>query len=385
MGGKSIEALVKPDLLKWARESIGMNIDQVSQKIKKTDPKTIQNWESGIVRPTISQAEKLAKIYKRPLAAFYLPEPPKEAPLPRDFRTLPLDKIIPFSRDTRLAIRKARRVQSLMKELNEEMGIKLEAKIHKVGISEDPEKLASRIRKNLGMGIEDQFKWKNESEAFRRWRKKVEEENILVLQISMPLNETRGFSLSDKEVPIIVINAKDAVNARIFSLFHEYAHLLIQISGICDMRELFQPNRKDEEVFCNRFAGALLVPKDKLLDQPMVQRKQFDDESLMVLAFRFKVSKEVILRRLVILERVSPKIYQQKRKEWEAEYQRLGKRTGGRRNRPKECIREYGMPFVSLVINAYREGKITYGDITDYLSIKAKYLPKVENLAKKFG
>jgi hypothetical protein len=60
----------------------------------------------------LTQARILAAYFKRPLAAFLLAEPPPEPPLPRDFRTLPHGKDR-FERDTRLAIRKARRLQSV--------------------------------------------------------------------------------------------------------------------------------------------------------------------------------------------------------------------------------------------------------------------------------
>ena len=73
---RSIPALVKPALLVWARERSGLKLEQVAQKLK-LDPGLVSGWESGAERPTIPQVRRLGEIYKRPLAVFFLPEPPQ--------------------------------------------------------------------------------------------------------------------------------------------------------------------------------------------------------------------------------------------------------------------------------------------------------------------
>ncbi len=49
----------------------------------------VQQWESGDVRPTIAQLRSAAAAYKRPLAVFFLPEPPVTFDAMRDFRRHP--------------------------------------------------------------------------------------------------------------------------------------------------------------------------------------------------------------------------------------------------------------------------------------------------------
>ena len=101
MPHKSLEIAVAPKILIWARESIGRNIEEVAKRLKVSE-NTVTSWESGQKNPTLLQLEKLAKtIYKRPLAAFFLPSPPTEPAPPTDFRTLPADKELPFSSKTR--------------------------------------------------------------------------------------------------------------------------------------------------------------------------------------------------------------------------------------------------------------------------------------------
>ena len=383
MPPKYLEANVVPKLLIWARESVGMDIETVARKLKES-VKKLSEWESGVKKPTLIQAEKLAKIYRRPLAVFFLPTPPKEPPLPTDFRTLPLDQRKPFSVKTRLAMRRAHRLQSLAIELAETLNRDVVSKIGKIDLSEDPEIVATGVRKQLGIEIQIQFDWKNEKEAFEKWIKIVEEKcSILVFQMSLPLEETRGFSLTEAKIPAIVLNLKDSTNGRIFSLFHEYAHLLIHDGGICDMGDQNHLSGKAKviEKFCNHFSGAFLVPKDSLLNHQLIKLTkppyQWSDEILKELAKDFKVSQEVILRRLVILNKTSVDFYKRKREEWQGKEWQKG---WGRKNPPKKCIVENGIPFVSLVLDANRQGKITYSDISDYLAIRIRYLPKIEQL-----
>ncbi len=80
---------IQTSVLQWARESQGFSIDEVANRMKR-DPAEITAWESGESAPTYVQLETLAyKIYKRPLAVFFLPQPPSEPDPEREFRTLP--------------------------------------------------------------------------------------------------------------------------------------------------------------------------------------------------------------------------------------------------------------------------------------------------------
>jgi transcriptional regulator with XRE-family HTH domain len=72
---------VNHDVLKWARESSNLSLEDVAHRMKKSID-IIQAWEEGHDTPTYAQLEKLAyDIYKRPLAVFFFPNPPKEESL----------------------------------------------------------------------------------------------------------------------------------------------------------------------------------------------------------------------------------------------------------------------------------------------------------------
>src|SRR5438876_645748 len=82
---EQVEALVKPEILIWARDAAGMSVADAARKIQ-VGAKALAEWEEGKARPTINQLSKLADAYKRPLGVFFLPEPPAEETILPDFR-----------------------------------------------------------------------------------------------------------------------------------------------------------------------------------------------------------------------------------------------------------------------------------------------------------
>jgi len=375
----SQEISVESSVLKWARETIGKSIEDVAKRLDLNEG-VVENWESGEKRPTLKQLRELSKFYKRPLAVFFLADPPTEAPIPTDFRTLSRRTKKPFSEKTLLAMRRARRLQSLARDLSRSLNRESRVKIGQAILTDNTVTLASRAREHLGVAMEDQWKWKDEAVALATWKRHIEECGVLVFELPFPIDEGRAFSFADNDQPAIALNGSDSTNGRMFSLFHEYGHLLLGESGICDLSE----EGKIVEQFCNRFAGELLVPGPALLAHPSVKGHgaltTWEEEDLQRMAREFKVSREVILRRLLTLGRTTERFYQQKHREWELPPRR---QKGGRRVPSKQCVRQNGVPFTSLVLESARREKITYRDVSDYLSIGLKHLAAVESLVRE--
>jgi Zn-dependent peptidase ImmA (M78 family) len=378
----SQEVSVAAGILRWARETIGKSIEDVSRRLD-TSTALIAKWENGDKNPTLKQLKELATFYKRPLAVFFLPSPPEEDPLPADFRTLPASKKRQFSDKTLLALRRARRIQSLTEDLNKSIKNELCLRIGYAALSDDPRELATQVRGKLKITADIQFGWKDSITALNEWKHSIEECGTLVFELPFPMDDGRAFSFADADQPIIVLNSHDAINGRIFSLFHEYGHLLIGHSGICDLNE----ESKYEEQFCNQFAGELLVPRVTISHLTAVQthatQMKWDDNVLQQIAEQFKVSCEVILRRLLSLGQTTETFYKEKRDEWN----KLQPKPRRGRSKPdkqaKQCIRQNGIPFTSLVLESAHLEKITYRDISDYLAISLKHLPLVESLVRE--
>lgn len=80
----SVKALVKADLLVWARVSAHLSVPETARKAQVKEEQ-LAAWEKGESQPSVPQLRKLARVYKRPLAVFYLSKPPNGFDALRDF------------------------------------------------------------------------------------------------------------------------------------------------------------------------------------------------------------------------------------------------------------------------------------------------------------
>ena len=77
--GKKNYAYVNKDMLIWARlETPFSTTELVELACPAISAKNLDAWEKGEDLPSISEAKKLAALYKIPFAAFYLSEEPSK-------------------------------------------------------------------------------------------------------------------------------------------------------------------------------------------------------------------------------------------------------------------------------------------------------------------
>lgn len=174
-----VKALVKPELLVWARESAGLTVDQAAKGITK-DPQKLAAWERGDDRPSVSQLRRLATKYKRPLAVFYLSEPPIDFEPLRDFRRLPGEIAGVLSPALRAEIRFARERRDLGLELYDELGQQPPRFELRSTMARDPEELGEQIRTYLGVTYEQQSSWRDPRIGYNAWRALIEAQGVLV-------------------------------------------------------------------------------------------------------------------------------------------------------------------------------------------------------------
>ena len=384
-----IEAIVKPELLIWARDSAGFSIEEAAKKVPVTSDR-LEKWEKGELNPTINQLRKLGGIYKRPLAVFYLPEPPEIFKPLRDFRKLPEEEKKRLSPELRFEIRKARYRRETAIELyklNEEAIPESELIIK---LTDNPEEIAKKIRELLGITYLEQFSWVYPNQALNNWRAALENIGVLVFQASkIRLKEMRGFSISDKPLPVIVVNVSDSYTARIFSMMHEFVHVLLKIGGLCDLKEKqLSHDERRTEIFCNHVAGAVLVSEAQLREEKIVinkgQKKEWDDAEIKFLANKYSVCQEVILRRLLITGYTTNDFYQEKRKYYQQIISKKPEKKGGFAPPDILAVSSAGKHFIRLVLSSYYNNKITSSDVSDYLGVRLKHLSNIEDAVMEY-
>lgn len=277
-----VKARITPEVLLWARESSGFTLEQAA-KSASVKPEKVASWERGEDQPTIRQLRLLANKYKRPIAVFYLPAPPKDFQALRDFRRLPGQVATPESPALRLEVRRAQFRRDvaidLFRELSEEpptFGV--------VGdLSEEPEALAEAIRAALGITLGEQATWRQPYAILNGWRNRLEQAGVLVFQFSgVEMEEARGFSIADQPLPVVAVNIKDSPRGRVFSMLHELAHVALRRGGLCDFSTdaALPPESRSIEVFCNHVAGAVIgAGREPDVEAPKRWIDQAEDEA----------------------------------------------------------------------------------------------------------
>lgn len=378
---KSIPAQVRPELLVWARTSAGLTQDAAARKAQ-IKPDTLKEWERGTGGPSVSQLRKLGEVYKRPLAVFFLSDAPEGFDPQREFRRLPGVTPQNESPELRFALRTALYRREAAKEIYERLGEEVPAPDAPIGPDEDPETVGDRIREVLGVNWETQVDWPSAYAALNAWREAVEETGVLVFQTGgVQLDEMRGTSIPHGPVPVIVLNNVDAPHGRIFTLLHEFTHILLTSGGheTSPMEGRRAPEEQRLEQASNRFTAAVLMPRREFLNELDSNRSVLrgDDNALRRFANRIKVSPEAILRRLLSLRRISAQLYRQKRQEWQGRTWFSQPNSEGGPPIQVRVISRAGRAFVSLILEGYQRNAISSVDVSDYLGIQLKYLDRV--------
>lgn len=374
---------VQAPVLRWARESQGYSIDEVAKRMKR-DPAEIAAWEAGESAPTYAQLEALAyKIYKRPLAVFFLPTPPQEPEPEREFRTLPDFDLEDLTADTRYQIRLAHSLQLSLKELNDGRNTTARIIFRDIELStnDDIPQKADEVRRYLAIPLETQATWRSGEIALKAWRNATEEAGVFVFKHAFKEKQISGFCLLDDEFPIIYLNNSTSKTRQVFSLFHELAHLLFHINGISKfdtsyIDQLDQPERRIER-FCNAFAAELLMPSQDF-DAQLREYRNLDERAVETLASRYSVSREVVFRRLRDKGLVSQALYEEKAAEWAAQ---AGEREGSGGNYYATQATYLGDRYLRLVLGKHYQGKLTLEQVAEYLGVKPKNVAGLEEFA----
>ena len=238
------------------------------------------------------------------------------------------------------------------------------------------------IRLLLGISWEQQISWSSAHEALNAWRAAIERQGVLVFQASgVALDEMRGTCIPDQPLPVVVLNSKDAQHGRIFTLIHEFVHILLQNGGHQTSRMVGErsPEEQPLEVAANAIAAATLLPAGEFPKVAAQYRgaASGEDNSLRLLAQRVKVSPEVILRRLVTLHQASAGVYRTKRDAWGKTTWYVKASTGGAIPMQVKTLASAGRGYTRLVLNAYDQRLISTSAASDYLGVKPRHFNNI--------
>jgi Zn-dependent peptidase ImmA (M78 family) len=224
------------------------------------------------------------------------------------------------------------------------------------------------------------------------WAAALEEAGVLVMATSggkVTTAEMRAFSLYYDVLPGIMVNGSDAACGRLFSLIHEWVHLLLHTSGLCDIVTDTRATDADSvlEARCNAIAAAILMPRDQVLSSPEVialsaHPDSWDYPTLRNAAAPFGVSAEAFARRLLTLGHIDRAFYQARRAEFLAAYEHEEKNpasSGG--NWYRTTARDLGKGFVRRIADAHQRRVIDSYTAASFLNVKVDQIRRLAEAA----
>ena len=372
---------INPVVLTWARETANLLIEDVAQNMNKSQ-EAIESWEKGESSPTYIQLETLAyTIYKRPVAIFFFPEPPEETTAQKSFRTLPESEVEELGARFLRVFRRAQAMQINLEELTNGINPATNKIFRDLSfeVHGNVVKMAESVRRYLNIDIAAQVSWVNTEAALEKWRSAVEEKGIFVFKDAFREDDISGFCIYDPEFPVIYINNSMPKTRQIFTIFHELTHLLFKTGGVdrqnnAYLRRIHGDNRRIE-ILCDRFAGEFLLPKKEF--NKVISNSQINVETIEILAKRYKVSREVILRKCLDKGLIDQAYYEEWSTRWIRETQKkAGERTGG--NYYSNITTYLGDSYLNLVFKNFYQKKFTTDQLAEYLRVKVTSIPGLE-------
>lgn len=353
---------VNPEILKWARETAGLTLEEASKKLRISKVKDalpserLSSLEIGDFEPSRPMLLKMSNVYRRPLIVFYMESPPNKSDRGQDFRTLP-DSYTNLTEGLIDAlIRNVQARQSILKTaLEDDESTKEITIVGSKKLSDGVVDLINSISEYTGIDIQEFRNQATPAEAFKYIRNRVEAVGIFVLLIgdlgshhtSFDLEVFRGFALSDEIAPFIVINDKDSRAAWSFTLIHELTHIFLGQTGISSLN-----SNLEIEKFCNGVASNFLLPEKAFNSLEINNSQSFDfiKNSISEFAKSQNLSSSMVAYRLFLDEKIDKSTWILLNKE----YRQLWIDS---RNRKKEKLRKKSGGPSYFVIRRHRLGE----------------------------
>jgi Zn-dependent peptidase ImmA (M78 family) len=356
------------------------------------DAKTIKEWEeTGQI--SYQNLLKLAKLYSRPPATFFnVNEPTKPIFIP-DLRTVGSKRKYKITPEFSLEIRNANlRRKTLLNLEKESDDFQISNFKLKDVETNDPHEISEIIQNSLGL-----TPYTRRRKKLDYWIKEVEKLGILVFQFyNIDPKEVRGYALYFDKLPIIGINNREYDNGKKFTLFHELAHIICKNEGFSNFDTYFLTNN---EKTCNKIAAESLVPS-KEIDIRFNEMYNTLDNKIKNLSKFFRVSQEVIIRRLLDLKLISNKQFNEKKGEWNkliAEYKKSNKKNTSNKKEVKDkteqssdkpdiykkqaskALKRNGYLYTLFILDAFDEKLISIDDLSEDLEEPLEVISEIRN------
>lgn len=257
-----VQVDVNNSVINWILEQVQNEL--VSRKYLEL----LYDWQTNERKPTFSQIEKVSKATRIPLGYFFLDTPPIEDTSLLEYRTIDSVDNDWMSRNLKDTVHDMKNIQEWMKTHQKLQNADALEFVGSQSKQKDIIEFAKYIRKLLDINEDWYIGKKDANDSFNYLRRKMSAIGVLVMMSgvvgnnthrTLSIDEFRAFSLIDDYAPLVFINSADSYNGRLFSLIHEFAHILMGKNSLYNDRFNNQGVSEEERV-CNAVAAEILIP-----------------------------------------------------------------------------------------------------------------------------
>lgn len=311
---------INPAILRWARETAGMGLEEASKAIGlnaahgKTGAERLRLLESGGAEVPRNLLARMADKYRRPLVAFYLAEPPPTGERGEDFRRGPRAAPLEFNPRLDALIRNVRARQDVVRFLLEDDESEPLSFVGSAKVADGVEAVVRRIIVATGFQLAEFRRAANIDKAFSYLRERLEHAGLFVLLLGdlgshhskIEPRAFRGYAIADPIAPFIIINDNDARSAWSFTALHEAAHVWLGQTGVSGAS-----HEAVIERFCNDVAGSILLPANEIRALAGARLSTFDEtvETITEFSSERNVSRAMVAYQLLREGKISPARY----------------------------------------------------------------------------
>lgn len=277
---------INPDRLRKLRDNSGLTQPELAKRIG-IDTSTISRWEKGSREPSLEQSIALSRSLGITLDYLLNAELNVNFQF-RSKKTLPADKKSLIDRalvDAEMQIYYLDSAYKLAERLPSPFNLKYDFYQQQLPI------ITEQLRNILKL---------NQKITFEEFKQALSETNIHIFEWALPL-DVSGFSYRDA-YSIIFINGLHSKARKLFTLAHEFAHILFHLGR--DNKQtvvsLISSSRDPLEKEAYAFASELLMPSnmlDKIIEEVGKNLKRI--EVLDHISHYFNISREALFYRLV--------------------------------------------------------------------------------------
>jgi Zn-dependent peptidase ImmA (M78 family) len=369
---------VNPKVLIWARLERGFDVSGAAARLGVPEEELLE-LENGVRRPSVGELRNMSAKYEIGFSSLLMPDVlPSETRLNvKDFRTHGSGAPGKWNPDLLMEMDDINVLIDAMADLRNADPTLFGNTLPSADVATDAAQIAANERSRIGLDVDSQASWKTDANAFNRLRSLVEAQGVFVYQVNASTTDDwRGIAIFDeRKIPVIVINSNETFPAaKSFTLFHEYAHLLLRQSAITDHR-----SRDSQEEYCNKFAAHFLMPlrefKGVALSVGGGFRNYWTDTQLRKIGSVFKTSMSAVALHLESHGLAPDGFFAAKLSEWRVREKKDSK--PGIVPYYDKIANRLGVQHIKVVLEALDRKRIDQLDAFEMLDVQASNFAKL--------